>query len=244
MTLTLSVCHAWGNPTLTLRSAGLIARTVLAVSFLFRERLRPSRSPIFFLPGICEKKQQAEDLSVRWQASSRRLNARNFYEAPGEWMNVRMNERTRTVPPWDLPNRTKGPRRAPVWTIAILEPQSALVKNYPAVSTGFKRVGDLQALSIKPVCLEFGPNDSKVVLKPRLGYVTKVLSTPFRDQVITLSAFFPPTGSQESLLCPIRALRVYIECSASYRKSEQLFVGFGNQAKEVALLRSREFLGG
>ncbi len=27
MTLTLSVCHAWGNPTLTLRSAGLIACT-------------------------------------------------------------------------------------------------------------------------------------------------------------------------------------------------------------------------
>ncbi len=42
----------------------------------------------------------------------------------------------------------------------------------------------------------------------------------------------PSTGSQElSLLCPVRALRVYIERSASYRKSEQLFVGFGNRAK-------------
>ncbi len=29
-----------------------------------------------------------------------------------------------------------------------------------------KRVGDLQALSVNPVCLEFGPNDSNVVLKP------------------------------------------------------------------------------
>ncbi len=37
--------------------------------------------------------------------------------------------------------------------------------------------------------------------------------------------------SQESLLCPVRALSVYIERSASYRKSEQLFVGFGNRAK-------------
>ncbi len=43
-----------------------------------------------------------------------------------------------------------------------------------------KRVGDLQALSVNAACLEFGPNDSKVVLKPRLGYVPKVLSTPFR----------------------------------------------------------------
>ncbi len=36
------------------------------------------------------------------------------------------------------------------------------------------------------------------------------------------------TGSQEYL---IRALRVYIERSASYGKSEQLFVGFCNRAK-------------
>ncbi len=34
-----------------------------------------------------------------------------------------------------------------------------------------------------------------------------------------------------SLLCPVRALRVYIEHSASYRKSEQLFVVFSNWAK-------------
>ncbi len=54
-----------------------------------------------------------------------------------------------------------------------------------------KRVGDLQALSVNPVCLEFGPNDFKVVLKPRLGYVSKVLLTPFRAQVITLTAFSP-----------------------------------------------------
>ncbi len=35
-------------------------------------------------------------------------------------MNVRMNERTRTVPPWDLPNRTKGPRRAPFEPLQFL----------------------------------------------------------------------------------------------------------------------------
>ncbi len=40
--------------------------------------------------------------------------------------------------------------------------------------------------------------------------------------------FSPPA---DSLLCPVRALKVYIEHSASYRKSEQLFVGFGNRAK-------------
>ncbi len=37
----------------------------------------PLGPPVFFLPGTCEEKNiGAEDLSSRWQASSRRLNAR------------------------------------------------------------------------------------------------------------------------------------------------------------------------
>ncbi len=50
MTLTLSVCHAWGNPTLTLRSAGLPSLrefqsclSTLTDSFLSREQLRSQR---------------------------------------------------------------------------------------------------------------------------------------------------------------------------------------------------------
>ncbi len=56
------------------------------------------------------------------------------------------------------------------------------------------RIGDLQALSVSPTCLKFGPSNSKVILKPKHGYVPKVLSTPFRAQVITLSA---PSGRWE-----------------------------------------------
>ncbi len=84
-----------------------------------------------------------------------------------------------------------------------------------------------------------GPNDSKVILKPRLGYVPKVLSTPFRAQVLALSVFFPPMGSQESLFCSVGALRIFIEHSASYSKSEQLFVGFGNNAKGGPVTKPR-----
>ncbi len=141
--------------------------------------------------------------------------------------------RPRTVPPWDLPTvlrALKGPPFEPLQSTSLgaLSFKTALMLALASV----KRVGDLQALSINPACLESGPNDSKVVLKPRLGYVPKVRSTPFRAQVIALSAHSPSTGGQElSLLCPVRALRVYIERSASYRKSEQLFVGFGNRTK-------------
>ncbi len=146
----------------------------------------------------------------------------------------RMNPpRPRTVPPWDLPTvlrALKGPPFEPLQSTSLrsLSFKTALLLALASV----KRVGDLQALSVNPACLEFGPNDSKVVLKPRLGYVPKVLSTPFRAQVIALSVLSPSTDDQElSLLCPVRALRVYIERSASYRRSEQLFVGFGNHAK-------------
>ncbi len=81
----------------------------------------------------------------------------------------RMNpQRPCTVPPWDLPTvpmALKGP---------MFEPLQSLSLRVLSVKTSLQ-VGDLQALSINPACLEFGPNDSKVVLKPRLGYVPKVL---------------------------------------------------------------------
>ncbi len=103
----------------------------------------------------------------------------------------RMNpQRPCTFPPWDLPTvpmALKGP---------MFEPLQSLSLRVLSVKTSLQ-VGDLQALSINPACLELGPNDSKVVLKlvwaqkqtkTTLGYVPKVLSTPFRAQVIPLSA--------------------------------------------------------
>ncbi len=135
-----------------------------------------------------------------------------------------------TVPTWDLPTvlrALKGPPFEPLQSTNLrsLSLKTALLLALASV----KRVGDLQALSISPACLEFGPNDSKVVLKPRHGYVPKVLSTPFRAQVITLSALPLSEEDRElSLLCPVR---VYFERSAPFRRTEQLFVSFGNRTK-------------
>ncbi len=54
--------------------------------------------------------------------------------------------------------------------------------------TSIKRVEDLQTLSVNESCLEFWPADSHVVLRPGPGYVPKVPTTPFRDQVVTFQA--------------------------------------------------------
>ncbi len=75
--------------------------------------------------------------------------------------------------------------------------------------TSIKRVVDLQAFSVSEECLVFGPAYSHVVLRSRPGYVPKVPTTPFCDQVVKLQAL----PSEEAypalaLLCPVRAVHI------------------------------------
>lgn len=82
-------------------------------------------------------------------------------------------------------------------------------------------MGGIQELLVSAFCLEFGSNDCKVILKPRHGYVPKVLSTPFRVQVITLLAVPVSEDVQgANLLCLVRARRTFVECSSQYWQSE------------------------
>lgn len=70
--------------------------------------------------------------------------------------------------------------------------------------TSVKRVGDLQAHFLYTECLEFGPGDSHVVLRPQLGYMPKVPTTPFRNQVVNSHSL--PIGEEDptpSVLCPV-----------------------------------------
>ncbi len=67
-------------------------------------------------------------------------------------------------------------------------------------------------------------------LRPRPGYVPKVLSTSFRSQVVVLQAFSPSPsneGDDHRLLYPVRALKMYGDRSSQWRKSLQLLVCFG-----------------
>ncbi len=104
--------------------------------------------------------------------------------------------------------------------------------------TSIKRVGDLQAFSVSEECLVFGP--AFHVLIPRPGYVPKVPTTPFRDQLANLQAL--PSEEADpalELLCPVRALRTYVDCTRSFRSSEQLFVCHGDQQKRNAVSKQR-----
>lgn len=72
-----------------------------------------------------------------------------------------------------------------------------------------------------------GLGNVRVILHPRSDYIPKVPSVA--PQPVTFQAFFPSpheTLDQESLrlLCPVRALRIYVYRSGQWRRSSQLLV--------------------
>ncbi len=139
--------------------------------------------------------------------------------------------RSPSFPSWDLSVVLKG----------LLEPPSEPLESAPVKTltlnvthllalASFKRVGDLQALSVSESCTEFAPDLIKAFLRPRPGYVPKVLPTTFHSQVVVLQAFSPSPSSEGDdlrLLCPIRAPKMYVDCSSQWRQSLQLLVCFG-----------------
>ncbi len=148
------------------------------------------------------------DLIVRFLKGARRMNP----------------SRPPLVPSWDLSIVLAGLQRGPFEPLDSVELKFLSLKTALLTAlTSIKRLGDLQAYSVSEECLVFGPVYSHVVLRPRPGYVPKVPTTPFRDQVVNLQAL--PSEEADpalALLCP-----------------EQLFVCHGGQQKGKAVSKQR-----
>ncbi|KAI2646122.1 G1/S-specific cyclin-E1 [Labeo rohita] len=146
------------------------------------------------------------DLVIRFLRGARRLNP----------------PRPHLIPSWDLAVVLQGLQQDPFEPFQSVELNALSLKiALLTVLTSVKRV-DLQALFINSSCSESSP-------RPR--YMPKVPTTPFRDQVVTLQAI----SSQENdpnltLLCPVCALRIYMERTQPFRRSEQLC--YGEQQKQ------------
>ncbi len=165
------------------------------------------------------------DLVIRFLRGARRLNPL----------------RPHLVLSWDLPSVLSALRGAPFEPLQSVELKFLSLKTVllSALAT-VKRLGDLQAFSVDDSCLEFGPADSHVVLRPRPGYVPKVPTMHFRDQVVNLQALPREEADPAiALLCPVRALRIYVDRTQSFRTSDQLFVCFGGQQKGRAVSKQR-----
>ena len=93
-----------------------------------------------------------------------------------------------------------------------------------------KRVGDLCALSVHPSCLSFSQDGGMVCLWPNPAFQPKVITSDFRSRVIqlrVLCALLGDSTEASRLSCPVRALRCYIDRTARFRTTDQLFVVFG-----------------
>ncbi len=165
------------------------------------------------------------DLIIRFLRGARRINP----------------PRPPLVPSWDLSIILTGLQRGPLEPLDSVELKFLSAKTALLTAlTSIKRVGDLKAFSVSEECLVFGPDYSHIVLRPRPGYVPKVPTTPFRDQVVNLQVL--PSEEADpalALLCPIRALRIYVDRNRSFRSSEQLLVCYGGQQKGKAVSKQR-----
>ncbi len=165
------------------------------------------------------------NLVVRFLRGARRLNP----------------PRPPSLPSWDLALVLRALITAPFEPLQSVELKFLSMKTILLTAlASIKRVGDLQAFSVDDSCLQFGPADSSATLRPRPGYVPKVPTTPFRDQVVNLQALPPEEADPAlALLCPVRALRQYTDRTQSFRTSEQLFVCYGGQQKGRAVSKQR-----
>ncbi len=207
--------------------------TGVVLSFLqekLEHRLSPSTLKVYVAAITAHHdagkfSQGKHDLIVRFLRGARRLNP----------------PRQPLVPYWDLSTILAGLQRDPFELLDSVELKFLSAKT--ALLTAFtfiKKVGDLQAFSVSEECLVFGPAYSHIVLRPQPGYVPKVPTTPFRDQVVNLQAL-PSEEADPALafLCPVRALSIYVDHPRSFRSSEQLFVCYGGQQKGKAVSKQR-----
>ncbi len=153
--------------------------------------------------------------------------------------------RPTAVPSWDLSVVLEGLVTAPFEPLESASDRILTLKVVLLLAlTSLKRVGDLQAFSVSETCMDFAPGLVKVTLRPRPGYIPEVLSTLFRSQVVTLHSFHPPpfASSEDErlhMLCPVRALKLYVDRSRVWRKSPQLLICFGAGRRGLATSKQR-----
>ncbi len=147
------------------------------------------------------------------------------------------------VPSWDLSVVLEGLMGAPFEPLESAPERILTLKVTLLLAlTSLKRVGNLQALSVSEMCMDFAPVLVKMTLRPRPGYAPKVLSASFHSQVVTLHSFHPPPFASDEdkrlhMLCSVQTLKIYVE--KIWRKSPQLLVCFGAGRRGLATSKHR-----
>ncbi|XP_073687910.1 uncharacterized protein [Garra rufa] len=143
----------------------------------------------------------------------------------------------RLVPSWDLSMVLNALTQTPFEPLESVHIKFLSLKTVLLLAlASAKRVGELHALSVHQTCLKFSPDDSKVTLLPNPAFVPKVSDSAYNCSALELRAFYPPPFSSEEerklhTLCPVRALRFYVNRTQSFRKNDQLLVSWATHCK-------------
>ncbi|XP_068103097.1 uncharacterized protein [Hyperolius riggenbachi] len=136
------------------------------------------------------------------------------------------------TPSWDLNivlQAMCGPPFEPIDQVS--EKLLSLKMAFLLAITSARRVGELQALSIKPpYCII---SEDKVTLRPDIAFLPKVVSTFHRTQEIFLPSFCEKQSNEKEkqlhCLDVRRCLLQYLERSKSWRKTDALFILFAGK---------------
>lgn len=147
-----------------------------------------------------------------------------------------------SLPPWDLELvlRALGePPFEPLESVDLkwLSFKTALLL---ALATA-KRVGELHALSVHEHLCRFLPEGAGVFLRPNPAFLPKVLSSSRPSQDIEVRSLYSTEEGvrRHSLVCPVRALRMYLQQTQNHRQTDQLFVCFRPDLRGRPLSKAR-----
>lgn len=133
------------------------------------------------------------------------------------------------APSWDLPTVLAALSCCPFEPLEQVELKFLSLKTALLIAlASAKRVGEIHALSVHQSCIQFSSDNTRVSMRLNPAFVPKVVGT---CSPIELPAFCPPPFSSEEqqrlhTLCPVRALRIYMDRTQSVRQSDQLFVSW------------------
>ena len=153
------------------------------------------------------------------------------------------------IPLWDVNTVLEALSRAPFEPLEAVDLKYLFFKTAIMLAlTTTKRVSDLHALSVAvPECLSFAAGDRRVTIKPNPAFIPKNFLAGCKP--VDLVAYHPPPFTSEedkrlNLLCPVRALRMYVDRTAAIRSSSQLFVSWGprTRGKPITKVRLSQWL--
>lgn len=173
--------------------------------FLFEDRkLQPSTIQ-GYRTALADRLDPSQNLNVGSDVFLSRLLRSFFRDRP---------ETLRSLPPWNLNLVLHVLSGEPFEPLRLAQPKFLTIKTVflVALASGHRR-SKLQALTRDRVC--HTPDWSHVTLKPDPSFLAKN-----QDPASTVAAFSPvviPALPEQSVLCPVRALKVYLQVTDGYR---------------------------